>query len=102
MRQWSKGRRSQKHPVTVGVARWVGAVTVVRIDGVDFPAHDATAHTITSYPLPAEMTATGEIVDGKPHIHAVMTRPRQAQMKSEPPSTFTVAPVTYPFRRDAR
>ena len=23
-------------------------------------------------PLPAEMTATGEIVDGKPHIHAVM------------------------------
>jgi hypothetical protein len=38
MRWWSKGRRSQKHPVTVGVARWVGAVTVVRIDGVDFPA----------------------------------------------------------------
>src|SRR5579863_6441424 len=26
----------------------------------------------SSYPLPAEMTATGEIVDGKPHIHAVM------------------------------
>jgi hypothetical protein len=38
MRWWSKGRRSQKHPVTVGVARWVGAVTVVRIDGVYFPA----------------------------------------------------------------
>jgi predicted DNA-binding protein with PD1-like motif len=36
------------------------------------PAGDATAHTITNYPLPAEMTATGEIVDGKPHIHAVM------------------------------
>jgi uncharacterized protein len=36
------------------------------------PAGDATAHTITSYPLPAEMTATGEIVDGKPHVHAVM------------------------------
>jgi predicted DNA-binding protein with PD1-like motif len=36
------------------------------------PADDPTAHTITSYPLPAEMTATGEIVDGKPHIHAVM------------------------------
>jgi hypothetical protein len=62
------------------------------------PAHDATAHTITRYPLPAEMTATGEIVDGKPNIHAVMAGPRQAQMKSEPPSTFTVAPVTYPFR----
>jgi uncharacterized protein len=36
------------------------------------PAGDPTAHTITSYPLPAEMTATGEIIDGKPHIHAVM------------------------------
>jgi hypothetical protein len=27
---------------------------------------------VTSYDLPAEMTATGAIVDGKPHIHAVM------------------------------
>jgi uncharacterized protein len=36
------------------------------------PAGDATEHNITSYPLPAEMTATGEIIDGKPHIHAVM------------------------------
>jgi hypothetical protein len=36
------------------------------------PAEDATAHTYSHYPLPAEMTATGEIVDGKPHIHAVM------------------------------
>ena len=36
------------------------------------PAGDPTAHTYSSYPLPAEMTATGEIVDGRPHIHAVM------------------------------
>jgi uncharacterized protein len=36
------------------------------------PADDSTAHTYSHYPLPAEMTATGEIVDGKPHIHAVM------------------------------
>jgi uncharacterized protein len=36
------------------------------------PASDPTAHNISSYPLPAEMTATGEIIDGKPHIHAVM------------------------------
>ena len=35
------------------------------------PAGDPTAHTYSSYPLPAEMTATGEIIDGKPHIHAV-------------------------------
>jgi uncharacterized protein len=36
------------------------------------PAADATKDIITDYGLPAEMTATGEIVDGKPHIHAVM------------------------------
>jgi hypothetical protein len=29
-------------------------------------------HTYSSYPLPAEMTATDEIIDGKPHIHALM------------------------------
>jgi hypothetical protein len=36
------------------------------------PAADPTAHTYSTYPLPAEMTATGEFVAGKPHIHAVM------------------------------
>jgi predicted DNA-binding protein with PD1-like motif len=36
------------------------------------PTGDPTSHTYASYHLPAEMTATGEIVDGKPHIHAVM------------------------------
>ncbi len=35
-------------------------------------AADATKDVITDYDLPAEMTATGEIVDGRPHIHAVM------------------------------
>jgi predicted DNA-binding protein with PD1-like motif len=36
------------------------------------PAEDPTAHTYSNYPLPAEMTGSGEIVEGKPHIHAVM------------------------------
>jgi predicted DNA-binding protein with PD1-like motif len=36
------------------------------------PAGDATAHTYSAYSLPAEMTATGEMVGGKHHIHAVM------------------------------
>ena len=36
------------------------------------PAGDATKDTITAYRLPAEMTATGEIVGGAPHVHAVM------------------------------
>lgn len=36
------------------------------------PADDATADISTDYELPAEMTATGEIVDGTVHVHAVM------------------------------
>jgi hypothetical protein len=36
------------------------------------PAGDPTAHTLSGYPLPAEMTGTGEIIDGKPHIHGVL------------------------------
>ena len=36
------------------------------------PAGDAIKDIVTEYELPAEMTATGEIVDGHPHVHAVM------------------------------
>lgn len=36
------------------------------------PAADATQDVITRYELPAEMTGSGEIVNGKPHLHVVM------------------------------
>lgn len=36
------------------------------------PEHDATDDVITTYDLPAEMHGTGEIVDGKVHVHATM------------------------------
>lgn len=48
------------------------------IGGVDaftvstMPADDATADVVTEYDLPGEMTATGEIVDGVVHVHAIM------------------------------
>jgi hypothetical protein len=48
----------------------IGAVDSFTVSTM--PAADATKDIITDYDLPAEMTATGEIVDGKPHIHAVM------------------------------
>ena len=48
----------------------IGAADSFRISTM--PADDATADTITDYDLPAEMTATGEIVDGVVHIHAAM------------------------------
>ncbi|GAA0433139.1 hypothetical protein Acor_07130 [Acrocarpospora corrugata] len=59
----------------LGVTR--GAI-VSLIGGVDsfristMPAHDATKDIVTDYDFPAEMTGTGEIVGGDPHIHAVM------------------------------
>jgi uncharacterized protein len=36
------------------------------------PADDATKDIVTEYALPAEMSGTGEVVDGVPHVHAVM------------------------------
>ena len=48
----------------------IGAVDSFTVSTMQ--ASDATKDVLTDYDLPAEMTATGEIVDGKPHIHAVM------------------------------
>jgi predicted DNA-binding protein with PD1-like motif len=48
----------------------IGAVDSFTVSTI--PAEDATKDIVTDYGQPAEMTATGEIVDGKPHIHAVM------------------------------
>ncbi|MEV4524891.1 DUF296 domain-containing protein [Streptosporangium sp. NPDC049304] len=36
------------------------------------PAKDPTADNVTEYDMTGEMTGTGEIVDGKPHVHVVM------------------------------
>jgi uncharacterized protein len=36
------------------------------------PAGDATKDVLTDYDRPAEMTGTGQIRDGKPHVHVVM------------------------------
>ena len=36
------------------------------------PKGDARSDTLTEYEQPMEMTGTGEITNGKPHIHAVL------------------------------
>lgn len=48
----------------------IGAVEDFTISTM--PAHDATSDTITDYDVVAEMTGTGEIVDGNLHVHVVM------------------------------
>jgi predicted DNA-binding protein with PD1-like motif len=48
----------------------IGAVDAFTVSTM--PKADAESDVVTDYDDPAEMTATGEIVDGKVHIHAVM------------------------------
>ena len=48
----------------------IGAVDSFRISTM--PAADATKDIITDYDLPAEMSGTGDVVEGKVHIHATM------------------------------
>jgi predicted DNA-binding protein with PD1-like motif len=48
----------------------IGAVDSFTVSTM--PADDATADTLTDYTQPAEMSGTGEIVDGVVHVHAVM------------------------------
>jgi predicted DNA-binding protein with PD1-like motif len=55
---------------TAAIVALIGAVDSFTLSTM--PASDARKDVITDYELPAEMTATGEIVDGRPHIHAVM------------------------------
>jgi predicted DNA-binding protein with PD1-like motif len=61
---------AEQHITYAAIVALIGAIDSFTVS--TNPAGDATAHTYSHYPLPAEMTATGEIVDGKPHIHAVM------------------------------
>jgi predicted DNA-binding protein with PD1-like motif len=59
------------HSITdAAIVTLIGAVDGFTVSTT--PAEDPTSHNISQYPLPAEMTATGEFIGGKPHIHAVM------------------------------
>ncbi len=48
----------------------IGAVDGFAISTM--PERDATKDVLTEYNVPAEMSGTGEIVNGTVHIHAVM------------------------------
>jgi predicted DNA-binding protein with PD1-like motif len=55
---------------SAAIVTLIGAVDSFTLSTM--PAGDAARDVITNYGLPAEMTATGEIVNGRPHVHAVM------------------------------
>lgn len=50
----------------------IGAVDACGISNM--PAHDARADIVNEYQQPFELTGTGEIIDGKVHIHVVLGR----------------------------
>jgi hypothetical protein len=65
------GQAARERGITsAAIVTLIGAVDTFEVSTMD--AADATEDIITGYNQPAEMTATGEIVDGAPHIHAVM------------------------------
>jgi uncharacterized protein len=50
----------------------IGAIDQCRISNM--PAGDPKSDIVTEYSQPFEMSGTGEINDGKPHIHCVLGR----------------------------
>ena len=62
----------EKKGVTEGSISIIGAVDECCISTM--PKSDAKKDILTEYHEPLEMSGTGEIHEGKPHIHAVLGR----------------------------
>lgn len=56
--------------INAAIVTLIGAVDSFSLSTMS--AGDATKDIVADYDLPAEMTATGEIVNGHPHVHVVM------------------------------
>jgi uncharacterized protein len=62
---------AKEHGVTdAAIVTLIGAVDSFTVSTM--PVGDPAKDIITDYDLPAEMTATGELVGGRVHVHAVM------------------------------
>lgn len=53
------------------IASLVGAVDYCALSNM--PANDAHSDIITEYKQPLEMSGTGEVRDGKPHVHCLVS-----------------------------
>ncbi len=49
----------------------IGAIDACCISNM--PKHDATDDILTEYQQPCELSGTGEIADGTPHVHSVLS-----------------------------
>jgi predicted DNA-binding protein with PD1-like motif len=66
-------RRAAEEGITNGaIVSLVGAVDACAISNM--PAGDAKSDVVTEYAQPLELSGTGEIVDGRVHLHVVLGR----------------------------
>jgi predicted DNA-binding protein with PD1-like motif len=64
-------RRAKELGITdAAIVSLIGAADSFTVSTM--PAGAPRQDTVTDYAVPAEMTGTGEIVEGVPHVHAVM------------------------------
>ena len=70
--------------------------------GGDDVGDDATVRPLPDDPALGFLPSTGTRADRRSGTRGGPVSGRLCQTKSEPPSTLTVAPVTYPLRLDAR
>ena len=65
--------RAAEEGITNGaIVSLIGAVDACAISNM--PAHDAKSDIITEYRQPLELSGTGEITDGRAHIHVCLGR----------------------------
>lgn len=62
----------EKNILEASIVSIIGAVDAVCISTM--PKDDAKKDILTEYHEPLEMSGTGEVIEGKPHIHAVLGR----------------------------
>ncbi|MDG4765113.1 DNA-binding protein [Solwaraspora sp. WMMD406] len=66
-------RRAAEEGITNGaIVSLIGAVDACAISNM--PAHDAKSDIVTEYQQPFELSGTGEITNGKVHIHVCLSR----------------------------
>ena len=66
-------RRAAEEGITNGaLVSLIGAIDACAISNM--PATDAKSDIVTEYRQPFELSGTGEIVDGKVHVHVVLGR----------------------------
>ena len=60
----------EKGITSAAVVSLIGAVDSFAVSTM--PLHDAAKNIMTDYAFTAEVSGTGEVIDGEPHLHVVM------------------------------